>query len=277
MNNTMFGFESIVWFKEKGNPWIQETPQMLNRGFLFGDGLFETMAFLRGKIRFSEMHWERLTEGCGTLGLDSSTLTSIPELEKLLAEKFGTVTDLRIRWNVFRNGLGKYTPETDMISEVLQIQAFALPVKIKKNGYISDSIQVPFSPWSHCKTLNALTYVMANRERRQKEMDEVILLSTDGFVSEAGAANVFWLKNHRFYTPSLACGGIAGVARKIILNKLNALQIPIVVDAFRPEAILEADKVFTSNVTGISYLERIGDSVFEVSPIDFLESLFGQP
>lgn len=270
----MFDFETMIWSKEGDKYWVEETSQILNRGFLFGDGLFETMVFLEGKIRFSQLHWERLKQGCGILGLDIFTLTDIFELERLLAEKFGTNTDLRVRWNVFRNGLGKYTPETDTISELLQIQAFKQPVKIKKTTYISDTIQVPSSNWSHCKTLNALIYVMANRERKQKGMDEVILLSTEGFVSEAGAANVFWLRNDRFYTPSLACNGIAGVGRKVILNRLKTLQIPIIVGAFKTDEILNADKIFTSNVTGISYLERIGDSAFEVSPIDFLETLF---
>jgi len=274
MNILMSGFETMIWFKEDSNDWIEQHPNLINRGFLFGDGLFETMIFSGGKIRFSEAHWQRLKEGCKILGLEISSITSSLDLEKFISQKFGMNRYLRIRWSVFRKGMGKYTPETDNISQVLQIQEFIPPAKIKRKSYINDSIRVPSSNWSHCKTLNALTYVLANRERQQKQMDEVILLSTDGFVSEAGAANVFWISKGQFHTPSLACNGIAGVARKMVLEKLNEHNMPIIEGAFEPNKILAADKIFTTNVTGISYLEKIGDSNFDVVPIDFLEALF---
>lgn len=244
-----------------------------NRASFFGDGVFETMIFTGGKIRFMAEHAARLEEGLHTLKIQASPL-SIPAIEAYLREHFSAKQNLRVRWNVYRSGLGKYTPNQNAAENLLIIQPMEAPAAIKKNAYVSRELSVPTTVWSHCKTLNALTYVMANIERKELGMDEVILLSDKGFVAEAGTANIFWRKDNTYYTPSLACNCIAGVGRRKIIEQLQRKGLPLVEGQFGLEEVLEAEQVFTSNVTGVVYIAQLEGKNFCTDPIPQVTEIF---
>jgi branched-subunit amino acid aminotransferase/4-amino-4-deoxychorismate lyase len=270
----MIDFDTGIWKITGPTHWELQDRFLLNRGFLFGDGVFETMVFTEGSIRFSSLHQERILRGCKVLGLDTSSLTDIRDVQQGLIDRLGAEKQVRIRWMVFRNGFGKYTPETNSAVELVQVQPLLKPIKIKEMAYFSSWISVPTTPWSHCKTINALTYVMANKERQDRGMDEVILLSPNGYISEAGSSNIFWIKNQEYFTPSLSCNGISGIGRRMIIDQLRQAGKSITEGEYLPEELLEADQVFTSNVTGISYLKAIDQKCFDVKEIELLENLF---
>lgn len=245
-----------------------------SRAALFGDGIFETMVFTDGKIRFASAHQTRVDQGVKALKLDATGLSDITEIEKLVNTTVGESRSWRIRWDIFRSGQGKYTPEVNRCSEQLTIQAFSPAPKIKKNAYLSTEIQVHPSPWSHCKTLNCLPYVMANLERKEKNMDEVILTDGNGYLSEAGASNLFWIKSDTFFTPSLRHHAISGVGRAQIVQLLTQNKILFQEGSFTKKDLLEADKVFTSNVTGISFIQHFEHRRYGIDTIPFLEEIF---
>jgi len=267
-------FDTVFLFKHENDEWSRDNLPWHNRAFLFGDGLFETMVFQNNKIRFSGDHEIRLLEGLEVLGLDKKGVSSIHQIEEILNSHFTSENPYRVRWNIYRRGLGKYSPTEKFTYETLQIEPFKKSGKLKINSYISERIKVPESPWSKCKTLSALTYVMANQERVTMKMDEVILLNSKGQVSEAGSSNIFWVKKGVYFTPSLNANCISGIGRKQILNKLKQLGMVFKEGEFLPFELLQADKVFTSNVTGISYLENIGEFKFDINPEDIIEEVF---
>ncbi|HSI75474.1 MAG TPA: aminotransferase class IV [Lunatimonas sp.] len=248
-----------------------ETP---TRAALFGDGIFETMIYVDGKIRFAPAHQNRVNEGVKAIKLDAMGISDVAEIEKLIGEKVDRLRSWRIRWNIFRSGQGRYTPEENHCSEHLMIQPFSVPPKIKKNAYLSESIHLYPSPWSHCKTLNCLPYVMANLERKEKNMEEVILTDGQGFLSEAGASNLFWTKSGTFFTPSLRHHAISGVGRAQIIQTLTHKKIPFQEGSLTKADLLEADQVFTSNVTGISYIREIETHHFSTEAISIIEEIF---
>ena len=245
----------------------------VTRAALFGDGVFETMVFGKGQIRFAKEHGERISTGLRLLKIIPSGLT-IHHIQEYIKKNFPQEAALRIRWNAYRDGLGKYTPLDDHAQDLVLIQAFDKPPKIKNKAYISQQIRISPSPWSHCKTLNALPYVMANIERKELGMDEVILLDDKGFVSEAGSANIFWMKENVFYTPSLSCNCIAGVARRKIIAALEEADIQVIEGEFSTKALLEAERIFTSNVTGVAYIANLEGLSYETRPVPMLERLF---
>jgi 4-amino-4-deoxychorismate lyase len=269
MDNNMNGINTVFLFKGKDSNWSEAPDGFHNRGFLFGDGLFETMIYTDGRLRFGGYHYERLLEGCRVLNLDISNLSSISLIENVLTQNFGLALTLRVRWNVYRSGMGKYTPESEDLTESLQLQPFIPPPRIKGKAFFHDAITVQKSVWSHCKTLNALTYVMANLERKKNSMDEVLICNSDGYVSEAGSSNIFWVKEGVFFTPSLNCSCIAGVGRRVLIEKLQASDIITIEGEFLPKDIMEADFVFTTNVTGVSFIAQIGEVVFKTKSEEF--------
>ena len=259
----MIGINTVSLFKDQDSIWSETPEGFHSRGFLFGDGLFETMVFCEGKLKFGVYHFERMLEGCRVLHLNVSGLSSISEIENVLIQNFGISQTLRVRWNVYRKGVGKYTPESEDLKESIQLQPFISAPRLKEKAFFLKDIAVHKSVWSHCKTLNALTYVMANLERKKNSMDEVILCNSDGYVSEAGSSNIFWVKEGVFFTPSLNCSCIAGIGRRVLIEKLKAASIKITEGEFYPEDVLEAEFVFTTNVTGVSFIGQIGETGFQ--------------
>ncbi|WP_209329355.1 aminotransferase class IV [Lunatimonas salinarum] len=271
----MSGFDTLYLEKDGSAGWLED--KRPNRAAFFGDGIFETMVFINGKIRFGKQHFARLSEGLRVLQLPINELNHWSDLELFLQRKLGSAGYWRVRWNIYRDGLGKYTPDISGIRESIYIQPFSPAPHIKREAAICRTLRLNPNPWANCKTLNALPYVMANIERTNLGLDEILLLDAEGYLSEAGAANLFWVTQSTYYTPSLTHNCIAGVGRRALIDHLTEQNMSIQEGSFRPEALREAEQVFTTNVTGISYIERFGDRLFDTSPIASIEPIFSLP
>lgn len=240
-----------------------------NRGMNFGDGLFETMVFDGSKIRFFAYHLDRLARGLDVLDLNADQ-SAFFKLEDWLKGMYSG-QKLRIRWNFLRSGSGKYSPQTNEVAQTLQIQPFFPTPDVKATASFAERISLFPFPWSQFKTLNSLPYVMAAQEREERGLDELILLDYTGKVAEASASNIFWRKGKKVYTPALSCGGIDGIGRKATFSKIPRL---ITEGIFGPNDLLKADQVWVSNVTGISYLEKIDSLEFSTEKWDLLSEIF---
>lgn len=264
----MSGTDTVYVLESSSGKWHKATEFLIpNRAMNFGDGLFETMVFDGEKIRFFNSHLERLQKGMQILKLGTGNC-DFSKLEKWLVSEF-FAQKLRVRWNIFRTGSGKYTPESKGCYQTLHIQTLTTAPKVKVQAAFAEQISLFPYPWSQCKTLNALPYVMAAHERVERDLDELILLDYKGKVAEASSSNIFWRKGKKVYTPALECGCIEGVGRRAILEKIPRF---VSQGVFGTNELLSADQVWISNVTGISYLEKI-DSL-EFSTEDW-EPLFG--
>ncbi|WP_296701184.1 aminotransferase class IV [Algoriphagus sp.] len=263
--NLIFNDETLTWsFSDKIN--------IPNRAMNFGDGLFESMVFCKSKVRYSEKHLDRLKNGFSILGFPFENI-DIELIEKTLKKNFPP-GDLRVRWNLFRSGSGTYTPSTNRLIQTLQIKKFSPPPRIKKTAFICTRIKIFPTIWSNAKTLNSLPYVLANIERTDLKMDEVIILDNRGFISEAGSSNIFWMIGEEVFTPSLNSSCIAGVGRAVIIESLKNLGMEITEGLFFPEHLAKATTVWVSNAMGISYLENIEGVEYSTKTLPFLEKLF---
>ncbi len=257
-----FGPSSRAWHKASGFP-------IPNRAMNFGDGIFETMVFDGEKIRFFGHHLERVQLGMATLKL-AGFGPGFSGLEDWIGAAYSG-QKLRIRWNIFRGGAGKYTPETNESVQTLHVQAFSPAPQVKSQTAFAEGIVLYPAPWSRCKTLNALPYIIAAQERQARNLDELILMDYKGKVAEASSSNIFWRKGKRVFTPALECGCIAGVGRRAILEKIPRL---VTQGAFGSNELLSADQVWVSNVTGISYLEKIDSLEFSTEKWEPLLGIF---
>lgn len=266
----MSDIETTFIYSNSESAWVSASKYAIpNRGINFGDGLFETMVFDGKKIRFFGFHLDRIRQGMRMLSLIAPG-TDFSALEHWMASTYPGIK-IRIRWNVFRAGLGKYTPESHQVVQTLHLQELTLPPQVKFKASFSEQVFLYAHPWSRFKTLNGLPYVLAGLEKTERNLDELILLDTKGKVAEASAANIFWRRGKKVFTPSLSCGGIAGVARRAILDKLKRF---IEEGEFTSNELLRADQVWVSNVTGISYLEKIDSIEFSTEDWEPLLEFF---
>lgn len=225
-----------------------------NRAFRYGDGLFESMRYMKGELRFPDLHMERIRKGMKLLKFDNYSQIDtwfIREKAEELIRRNKTGQDARLRLTVFRDAGGLYSPTANKMAYVLESQ------KLEENQYtinakgliidVFDEIPKPVNILSNLKTCNALIYVLAGIFKNQNALDEVLVLNQNGFLCESMSSNVFVVYDRKLYTPALNEGCIAGVMRQVVMRLAKENGIELVEAQINPEILNEADEVFLTN------------------------------
>ena len=233
-----------------------------SRAVRYGDGLFETMLYKAGEIRFLDFHVERLQSSMEKLQFENITQFDhffIKRITDELIRKNNMVgQSVRVRLVVYRDGGGLYTPETNKAGFVLQVSKIDLKPKDKKIGLIVGlykEVKKPVSDLSEIKSANAMVYVLAGNFRKKFDYDDVFILNQDGNLCEALTSNIFVYYNKTIYTPALNQGCIGGVMRRVVMDICESEGIPVVEAQISPEIMKEADELFVTNaVQGIQWV-----------------------
>lgn len=237
-----------------------------NRGLYFNDGFFETMIWDRAGIRYLPQHLARMQRAAHVLGLALP-----PELEpdhlaatlgRLVATQNGAAGPQRLRLQVWRAGAGLYTPTTTASQWLATTQDFTPQDGPINQAAFATSLFTSYSPFSFCKGPNALTYVQAARERDQRGLGELVLLSADGYVAETIAAGIGWIREGTVYTPTEATGAVAGTRLAYLRTVAQRRGIAWQAGRFRPAEMLAAEAVFTANIAGIRLIRRVEEVSF---------------
>lgn len=224
-----------------------------NRGYRYGDGLFESMRMMKGKLKFTDLHADRLQRGMKALKIDGYSQTDAWFL-KTKAEELATrnkAKHARLRLTVYRDADGLYTPSQNKMGYSFELQPMDEPrYFLNEKGLIMDvftELPKPSNYLSGIKTCNSLIYVMAGIYKEQNRLDDVFLLNQNGYLCEASSSNIFiWYNNH-LYTPALSEGCVEGVMRQVIINVAKANNIGVTEAQINPEILYEADEVFLTN------------------------------
>ncbi len=219
------------------------------RGFLFGDGIFETLRVFNGKIFDFKNHKDRIKTGLKALKFEAK----IDDLEKKcyqLLEK-NQIKNGILRISITRGiGSNGYLP-TNKSKPLIVIKTEPLrEITNKKITLGISSITKPSSdsfPIQY-KTNNSLPYILNKIEAQEKNLFDLIMLNKDGFISETSSANIFWIKNNQFFTPSLSCDILPGIIRKNLLQDKN-LEIQEV--KAKISDIEKSDEIFLTNSSWI--------------------------
>lgn len=233
-----------------------------SRALRYGDGLFETMLYQGGEIRFLHLHVDRLQRGMQKLQLEQSSMFDAYFIKKItddLIRKNNMLGQrVRVRLIVFREGGGIYTPVTNKSAFILQVHKLETEVRDKKVGLIVDlftEVKKPYSDLSALKTNNALVYVLAGNFKRKFDYDDVFILNQEGFLCEALTSNIFVYFDKVLYTPALNQGCVEGIMRKVVIDMAADEGIPVVEAQINPEIMKKADELFCTNaVQGIQWV-----------------------
>jgi branched-subunit amino acid aminotransferase/4-amino-4-deoxychorismate lyase len=247
-----------------------------NRGLAFGDGFFETLVFSQNKLHLAAEHVARMQRAAAALYLVLPTpLATAEALERTLARLVATqeLPAARLRLQLWRSGGGRYTPPTEAAEWLATANPFeADDTPIDRADFALET-QAILSPLSFCKGPQAWLYVRAAHERQQRGLDEIILCSAAGYIAEAGAAAIFWLKQDRLFTPALETGCVAGVRRAEVLRRAQAKGIACTEGLFEPAELLAADFAFTANVAAIRAVRQVSNIAFAAPEASFLTLL----
>jgi len=227
-----------------------------NRGFRYGDGLFETMYVVNGAIRLHRYHFERLFAGMRLLQLrlpEKYDTAYLCDCIAALCEK-NHHPAARVRLTVFR-GDGTLFDAGDGPAQCI-IESHPLPVAKSSElaAHSSPLITGIFTQarksadaFSHIKSNNYLASAMAALHARQQGWDDAFLLNTEGRVCESAIANVFIVRSGHLYTPPLDEGCVAGVMRRFMLEHLAAAGYPVAETPLSIGDLYAADEVFLTN------------------------------
>jgi aminodeoxychorismate lyase len=249
----------------------------LKRGFLYGDGIFETLLAKNKKIFRFEEHWERMKKGANICNL------KIPEKERVkeiilknLKEKD---KDYYIRINLWREKPEKFSPSKEKESNFLIIIKEFEPYSSKFyedgiNCIISEKVRRnEKSIISKIKSLSFIENVIVKIECEKEKCDDAIILNTSGYISEGSVSNIFFVKDDCVYTPSIECGCLEGITRKVIFEICEKNGIKVKEGFFKLEFLRKVNEVFLTNtLMGIMPVREI-KNCFVVKEFRITQSL----
>lgn len=228
-----------------------------NRGFRYGDGLFESMRMCNGKLKFAEQHADRLKAGMKALKMEGGNLLDeyfLRQKTTELCKRNKFKDNVRFRLSVYRAGEGLYTPASNKSGYVMEASVLTeRNYELNKKGLIIDvygEMTKQVDKLANYKTCNSLLYVMAGLYKKQHRLDEAFILNQNGFLCESISSNIFVVYNKQIYTPALSEGCITGVMRGVVMNLARMNDIPIVEAQINPEVLKEAEEVFITNAIG---------------------------
>ncbi len=227
-----------------------------NRGFLFGDAVFETVKIVNGKILFLEDHYFRLMSSMRVIRMEipmDFTLEYMEDQILSLVKNSDIESSSRARITVYRNDGGYYLPLNNSVSFLIKV--VPLPNKeylLSESEYEVDlykDFYVTKQLLSSIKTTNRLINVTGSIYANENGLDNCILLNDTKNVVEALQGNIFMLSGNRLITPPVSEGCLNGVMRKQILQlakKINGIEV--VEEIISPFDLQKADELFVTNV-----------------------------
>lgn len=237
-----------------------------NRGYRYGDGLFETMKVAKGKILLSDHHFERLFAGLALLQFEIPRLFLRQKTEDeivSLCKKNNCEGLARVRLSVFRGNGGLYD-EDKGLQYLIECWPLTESVsKLNENGLVIDvfpGAEKSCDKFSNLKSANFLPYSMAALYAKEKKLNDCLVLNTTGGIADSTIANLFIIKNAIVITPGLEEGCVNGVMRQYLLKKLQAADYAVQEATLSVNDIIAADEVFLTNaIHGIRWVRQFRD------------------
>lgn len=239
-----------------------------NRSYRYGDGCFETMRLINGKIQLANYHFERLLSSLEALHFKKSGYFTASWLERQileLAEKNGHLKSARIRLTVTRGEGGVYDEQNQF--PYLLIQSWPLSsttLVLNENGLVVDvykDARKVMDRFSSIKSNSYLPYVMGALWAKEQQLNDAIVLNPFNRVADATIANIFMVKDGIIKTPSLAEGPVNGVMRRHLLQVLHKENMPVEETELTLDELFEASEIFLTNaIHGIRWVKQLGEN-----------------
>jgi branched-chain amino acid aminotransferase len=252
----------------------QNNASTMMQAFNYGTAVFEGMKALWNKTERTwflfrpDRHFARLRQGAAMLdlNLDFGEEDFVTALSKLIRRN-NVKTDLYVRPLLYRSrrGIGPFKQSDYGFSVFLsklphfsnrQFRCCFVPQRRPVDG----SYNVKLAG-------NYLLSFLAQREAKRRGFDVAILLSTEGYLSEASVMNLFFIKGKQLHTPSLNCGPLAGITRVSIMELARTeLGLEIREGKYRKRRLIEADEIFfTGTGSGVNYARQLETRKFSLS------------
>lgn len=234
-----------------------------DRGFLYGDGLFETMRTYHGEIFLLDRHIKRLYQSAEIIGLNlhlSQEEMRKACLKTLSANNF---PESKVRITVSRGiSKGKLNFSQDdrptLVIIVKPLEPY--PKDMYENGVKIITFKDIRGNLCYLKSLNYLPNILVKNKVEKDGALEAIFINNEGFVSEGTITNIFIYLDGMLITPPLSKKILPGITRNCVLRMAKELEIKYVEEAFLTDELFQAQEVFlTSTIMEIMPVVRVDD------------------
>jgi aminodeoxychorismate lyase len=247
----------VVFLNGKFVPEAEAVVPLNDRGFLLGDGLFETLRVANGKtFRFAQ-HLERLARGAEFLKIQ---LPFTPrELQKFAGQLIAQneLSEAALRVTLTRGaGARGYSPKNSG-APTLALTLHPLPPQNPDEpeqwSLMTSSFRIPAGDaLASFKTTSKVLNVLARAEAEEKGADEALLLNTNGEVAETAGGNLFWVYQDQVCTVPTGRGVLPGITRAVLLEICQTLGLATNKRIVKPEQLRNAEGIFvTQSALGI--------------------------
>lgn len=261
------------------NPDSENFISIENRGYKYGDALFETLKVVHGKILFWEDHYFRMMASMRILRMEIPMSFTMEFLEKEILKTLEANVLLkstaRARINVHRVEGGKYLPKTNSVAynivvEPLNSDFYILNeddviVDLYKDYFVAPGLL------STLKTNNKIINVLGSIYANENSFDSCLLLNTNKSIVEGLSGNLFLVKDKQIKTPPLEDGCLKGIMRKQVIELVKSMEgYELIESSISPFELQKADELFLTNVIiGIQPITKYRKKAFtnEVSKL----------
>lgn len=233
-----------------------------NRGFLYGDGVFETVKVLDGKVLFFEDHYFRLMASMRIIRMEIPLEFTLEFLEAEILKTANALNlaNARVRLTVYRNGEGRYLPEVRTVSFVITAESTSAVYVNNEQKYeveLFKDFPVSRHLLSTLKTTGRLINVTASIFAEENGYANCLLINDDKNIVEAINGNIFIIKDRTVTTPPINDGCINGIARKKIIEILKKdPSFQFEERSISPFELQKADELFITNI--IKGIQSVG-------------------
>lgn len=238
-----------------------------NRGFKYGDGVFETLKMVNGKLVFFEEHYFRLMASMRILRMEIPDNFTLEFVENQIVETVkanNLENNARVRMTVFRNDGGLYTPTSNEIGYVIEATKLVIKeydvyeVELYKDFYVNSSFL------SSIKSTNRILNVVASIFADENDYQACLLINEKKHLVEATHGNIFLIFGNKLVTPRIEDGCINGIIRKKLIELLKKkIKFSVEEREISPFEIQKADELFiTNSIIDIQSVHKYRKKVF---------------
>ncbi|GAB3008888.1 aminotransferase class IV [Niabella terrae] len=251
----------MSYFIYNGNFYQQAEAviQLSNRSYRYGDGFFETIKVVQGKIPLAGFHQRRIEDSLALTGYALPDRIGVPDIfgEILaLCQKNGCSNMARVRLS-FSHGDGPLQGKPQPLNYAVEASAFT-PVQ---EGFPVNGLTIGLFPemqkmadrYAVLKSASAFLFSRAAQYNLQQQWDDSIICNHRGRVCETSIANIFWIKDGKLFTPPLSEGCVAGVMRAFLIQHPGR----VTEATCQPETLMDADELLLTNaLRGIHWVAQ---------------------
>jgi branched-chain amino acid aminotransferase len=250
-----------VWLDGRILPAENARISVFDRGFLYGDAVFETVRFYRGRPFRWDAHRRRLAKSLAHFGISAPKVDLLPASLRLLARN--RLAEAAVRITVTR-GVGEGLSPPARMKPTVLLAARPIPSDLpaqRRDGIALVTLGfgrgVGDATRGH-KTTDYLSAIQGRRLAARARARDGLFVEHDGTVSEATASNYFVVRRGRLETPALASGCLPGVTRAWVLEEAKRIGLAVRVGPIEKAGLAKAAEVFlTGSIVEILPVVRI--------------------